>query len=205
MIPAVAPPHLYVDIDDVLAETTRALAELARSHFGKTVDFEAMHSFDLGVSLGLDHAELSLFMEAAHQPDFLRALAPIEGAQSALDAWHEAGAEIHVVTGRPPDSRPCTEAWLSAHGIRHHRLELVDKYGRYPGSRSVRKEHLIGRRYHFVIEDSADMARFLAEGTGAQVLLFDRPWNRGAGPLGAGITRVHSWTEIRRHVHTCLP
>ena len=42
---------IYVDIDDVLADTSRALIDLAESTFLKKVDFNDLRSFDLKVSL----------------------------------------------------------------------------------------------------------------------------------------------------------
>lgn len=193
------PIHVYVDIDDVLAETTRALARLACSHFGKSVKFEDMRVFDLSLSLGLSPVELETFMRAAHDADFLMQLAPIEGAVETLTDWHSAGAEISVVTGRPAETRSITERWLAQEDIPHHRLELVDKYDRYPGRDTKGKEALRDRGYQVVVEDSVDMAEYLSA-TGAEVLLFDRPWNGSHACAHPRITRVHDWNEIRSHV-----
>jgi hypothetical protein len=45
---------IYVDFDDVLCETARALVALLQSHFGRTVAFDDVISFDLAVSFGLN-------------------------------------------------------------------------------------------------------------------------------------------------------
>jgi uncharacterized HAD superfamily protein len=191
--------RIYIDVDDVLAETTRALALLARERFAKNVDFDEMHTFDLGVSLGLDHKELPRFMDAAHEPDFLSGLAQIEGASDAVRGWHRAGAEIHVVTGRPPSTRATTLAWLDGARIPHQRLDMVDKYDR-DQSDAIPRDALLARDYTVVIEDSADMADMMARSGTQQVLLFDRPWNRNVRGLHGRVERVFSWDAIEAAV-----
>jgi uncharacterized HAD superfamily protein len=60
----------------------------------------------------------------------------------------------------------------------------------------------LGRtQYCLAVEDSADMAQFLAGELGLQVLLFDRPWNRQPPPsIGSEATgeihRCNNWREI---------
>lgn len=188
--------HVYIDVDDVLAETTRALAGLAHAHFGRTVAFDDMTSFDLARSLGLDAREYVQLMAAAHEDAFLLDLAPIPGAPVAVSAWHAAGAEISVVTGRPPHSRAATEQWLARAGVPYHGLELVDKYGRYAAESGTPKEDLARRDYTFVIEDSLEMAEFFVAHTETTVLLMDRPWNRDQSDTHARLLRVHDWQTI---------
>ena len=188
--------HVYLDVDDVLAETTRALVALARTRFGKRVDFEQLLAFDLAVSLGLDAREHAQFMEEAHAEDFLLGLEPLPGAAEAVAAWHRAGAEISVVTGRPPASLEVTGRWLARAGIAHHRVEVVDKYGRYPGSGAPHREDLLERGFAFVIEDSLEMAELFAAQGDARVLLVDRPWNRAGARAHPRVRRVRDWSEI---------
>lgn len=189
-------PHIYLDVDDVLAETTRALAELARTGFGKQVEFDAMVQFDLRVSLDLDPDEHVEFMAAAHEDDFLLGLVPMAGAVEIVGGWYGAGAQISVVTGRPPHSRDSTGRWLERTGVRHHRLEHVDKYGRYDTPEAVKKEALADRDYAIVIEDSLEMAEFFVHRSDARVLLVDRPWNRASSFQSSRIQRVHDWSGI---------
>jgi uncharacterized HAD superfamily protein len=195
-------PQIYVDIDDVLAETTRALAELARQDFGKDVDFEDLRVFDLSVSLGLDEKEFPRFMAAAHAPDFLLGLEPVMGARETLAQWSEAGARIHLITGRPPATEETTRRWLEERAIPHERLEFVDKYGRHPECATTSRLDLHRREYDFCIEDSHEMARELARHSSGWILLFDRPWNRRcvAGEETEGrrnLQRVRDWAQIR--------
>lgn len=199
-----AAPHIYLDVDDVLAETTRAMAGLARARFGKRVAFEDMTVFDLAHSLGLDTDEHARFMEAVHEETFLLELAPMQGAADTTVGWHAAGAEISVVTGRPPDTWSVTARWLGRAGVPYHRLEVVDKYGRY-GAHAADRARLLGRGYELVVEDSAEMAGLLVAETDAVVLLVDRPWNRAHAVAHPRIRRVHDWRGIARESAALFP
>jgi hypothetical protein len=190
--------NFYVDIDDVLSETTRALALLAQTRFGKAVAFENMRVFDLSVSLGLNAQEFPAFMTAAHAPDFLLGLEPMPGAAEALADWQRDGARISVVTGRPPESREATLRWLEERGIPFDDLEFIDKYGRFDDPSALTPADLLTRDYDAVIEDADSMADYLVLHTDARVLLYDRPWNQNSIAEAHGARRVHGWAEIRR-------
>lgn len=188
--------HVYVDVDDVLAETTRAIHALARSAFGSVVTFDDMVDFDLANSLGLDAREHARLWNAIHEEHFLGALDPMPGAVSTLSSWHASGARISVVTGRPPDSRAVTEAWLGRSALPYHRLEMVDKYGRHGEVGGPTLDDLAGRDYSLVVEDAPGMAEFFVERTEAVVLLVDRPWNRSCDVAHERLHRVADWRAI---------
>jgi uncharacterized HAD superfamily protein len=191
----------YVDVDDVLAETTRHIAALAAERFGCQTSFDQLTTFDLGVSLGLAPAQLRQLWEAVHAPEFLEGLPAREGAARALGAWAQAGRHITVVTGRPTWTRASTQRWLERHAIPFGALEVVDKYGRYRDAESaVPLQRLAGLRIALAVEDSLEMAEFLVCHGAARVFLMDRPWNRDAAALAPGVRerleRVAHWDEI---------
>lgn len=192
--------QLYVDIDDVLTETTRAANRVARERFGKKVLFEDMTVFDLRVSLGLADEEYGPFMETVHAPEFLTNLSPVRHAVTTLADWWAQGARIELVTGRPPASRATTLGWLADHSIFYHSLEFIDKYDRYPDQEALPLEALKGRSYDFAIEDSVSTAEYISRNTPGRVLLLDQPWNRNLEPGSAAIERVHDWQEIAARV-----
>ena len=192
---------LYIDIDDVIVETTRTLAETARAHYGKNIDFENMTSFDLQRSLKLGPDEFEEFMSEVHEPAYLRELEPVENAKETLIRWHDSGARLELVTGRPPHTRESTTGWLEDHSIPYDRLEFVDKYGRHKKEGLPRLEDLAGRSYDLAIEDSSRVATYLAENTASRVLLFDRPWNRDTKTDHGSMTRVFGWKEIWQEGH----
>ena len=192
--------RLYIDIDDVLAETTRSLARHARSHFGKDVSFEKMTTFDLRISLQLQEDEYESFMAEVHRPEFLRALPPAADAPEVLANWRSSGARIELVTGRPSSSQQSTIDWLEDHSMTYDSLEFIDKYGRYSENKTARLSELADRNYSFAIEDSASVATYLAENTSSRVLLYNRPWNQNEPLENQPIKRVHSWREIREEI-----
>ena len=92
-------------MDDVLCETCRGLIDLLHDEFGRTVDYEDVHDFDLGNSFKLTRDELDTFLDRAHEHDVLAGLAPIAGAKGTLEGWVEKGFDIAILTGRPPSAR----------------------------------------------------------------------------------------------------
>jgi uncharacterized HAD superfamily protein len=198
-------PHIYVDLDDVLCETARAFLGILRRDYGKTVDFEDIAWFDLGRSFGLEPPELDEFMRTVHEPEVLGSMEPVDGAVEVLEDWVAAGYEVAVVTGRPSSTYDVSREWLAEAGVPNRSLTFVDKYSRlgWPndGPSVVPLSELGRTQYCLAVEDSADMARFLAGELGLQVLLFDRPWNRRPPPsVGAEATgeihRCNNWREI---------
>lgn len=185
---------MYLDVDDVLAETTRAIARVASELFGTGVRFEQMRTFNLQHSLALTAQQHDELVSAIHEPDFLSGLSPIDGAVEHVERLATVGARVSVVTGRPPDSRAPTESWLQAHGFSFEVLHMVDKYDRHQGPDVVSLEALPGHGYDVAVEDSPSVARFLAN-HGVRVLLFDRPWNHDAR-LPQAVERVHSWEQV---------
>lgn len=195
--------QFYLDIDDVLAETTRAAHRVARERFGTKVLFEDMTVFDLRVSLELSAEQHRVFMQMVHEPQFLAKLSPLPGAVATLAEWCAGGAQIDLVTGRSPASRASTVSWLADHSISYHSLEFIDKYNRYADQDVLPLEALKGRHYDFAIEDSPSTAEYISRNTPSRVLLLDRPWNRAFEPGNTAVERVHDWQEILARVgHT---
>lgn len=186
--------RVYVDFDDVLCATARGFLEILQRDFDKTVQFEEIVDFDLGRSFDLGPTDLERFFELAHEDPILAALEPLEGAFEALSAWRDRGFTIEVVTGRPPDTRGASAAWLAAHGVAYDELVFVDKYDHAPGGLSL--DEVVDRDYAWVVEDSFLTAERLALG-GHRVHLLDRPWNRLEPHADAEILRCADWGEVR--------
>lgn len=189
--------RVYVDFDDVLCATARGFLVILEEEFGKTVEFEGIVDFDLGRSFSLGPEELERFFDLAHQAEVLAGFEPLDGALEAIAAWKIAGLEVEVVTGRPPDSREASEAWLAAHGVDYDDLIFVHKYGHAAGG--VPMERILERDYAWVVEDSFEMAARLA-GAGHSVHLLDRPWNQLTFESGTAVVRCADWEAVRRSV-----
>ena len=205
-MPTSPQPRLYVDFDDVLSQTARAFIRLLDETVGKRVEFEEITSFDLSKSFALGQEEIDAFMVEAHKPERLIGVEPIEGAIDTLQAWHDRGCRIDVLTGRPPSSERVSRDWLERHEVPHEGLYFVDKYTRYDDSAwhghapVLQLDELHGDTYDLVIEDSLKTASYLAEHTSARVLLLDRPWNRDVSELEestvARIERCKNWHDV---------
>ena len=196
--------RIYVDLDDVLAQTIPSLVALLERHFGRRVEIEDVVHFDLGRSFGLDPDELVEFMRLVHEPQVLAALEPKPGAVPTLTSWIERGYAVAVMTGRPPSAASASRRWLREHRIPHTSFACIDKYAREdwagPAGRALSLDELAGLDFALAVEDSLEVAKLLVERCGVPVALMDRPWNRDLSGLGpatrASIVRCHDWAEL---------
>jgi len=200
-----SPKRVYVDFDDVLSETARAITEVVAERFDKRVPFEDLKHYDLDKSFGLTRPELADLMGLLHQPEMLSAMAVVDSAAAVLDEWTRQGCSICVVTGRPPSSVKASLEWLGRNGIGFEEVIFVDKYGRSPdthgGIRAWSLDELKRESFCLAVEDSPDMADFLADTMGVPVALLDQPWNAGrcaAAEAGGRLVRCFGWDEVKK-------
>ncbi len=189
---------IYVDMDDVLCETARALLAISEREFGKTILYHQLNTFEVGEACGLQPEEVAELFRLAHDPDELLAMAPIKEAVAILEQWSIAGHEIAIVTGRPPATYEASIEWLSRHRLPYHTFTMVDKYGRFTTENTIAitLSELAEKQFSFAVEDSPTMARFLAEEMKTLVALLDRPWNQEVEH--SLISRHRDWPEIAR-------
>jgi uncharacterized protein len=188
---------IYVDMDDVLCETARALLAIAEREFGKTIRYDQLNTFEVGEACGLEAREIQELFRLAHHPEELLGMAPIEEAVSVLKQWSEAGHEIAIVTGRPPATYDASIEWLTRHRLPYQALVMVDKYGRFAteNTLAISLPELATRSFWYAVEDSPTMATFLAKEMKVPVALLDRPWNQ-MNAEHALIGRYRDWQEI---------
>jgi uncharacterized HAD superfamily protein len=189
---------IYVDIDDVLADTSSALISLAQKEFHKKVAFEDCTSFDLKVSFNLSQDEYEYFLDLAHKPNEILGMEPVHEAIEALQHWVASGYEISIVTGRPTATYETTQEWLAVHEVPYDHFFIVDKYARQGMDNKIAlsMQALSEMKFCFAIEDSYDMAVHLADSMDTNVFLYDRPWNRFPNSNNR-IKRFRSWEELR--------
>jgi uncharacterized HAD superfamily protein len=187
---------IYVDMDDVLCETARALLAIAEREFGKTIPYDQLNTFEVGEACGLESHEIQELFRLAHYPEELLGMLPIDEAVSVLNEWAEAGHEIVIVTGRPPSTYQASREWLARHKVPHDDFLMVDKYGRFATENTIAitLQELAARRFSLAVEDSPAMAQFLAVEMKIPVALLDRPWNQiDDHPL---IMRLKNWRDV---------
>jgi len=194
--------RIYVDFDDVLCETARALTGLAHRMFGRRVAYEEIAVFDLQQAFGIDAGQHQALMAKAHEPGFLMALEPTPGATDVLSAWRAAGWQTVIVTGRPLASREPSQRWLAGRGLNGLPLLFVDKYRREPPAapgqpRALTPDELRNERFDLAIEDAPAALDLLVGDRACRTIVFDRPWNRTyAAPHGAAAARCGGWSEL---------
>lgn len=201
-----SPRRLYVDFDDVVAETLVGLAALLRRERGWAPSFEETREFDLHVSFRLDPAAYDDFMRKAHQPAELLALDEIPGATAVLRAWLDDGLAPVVVTGRPAWCHAASRQWLDERGLADLPLVFADKYNRHVGPvpegvELLRADGLRSLGFALAIDDAPPALDFVLRSGLCPALVFDRPWNRAYRP---DLPRARTWSEVDAHVRRFL-
>lgn len=199
--------RIYVDFDDVLCETARYMADLAREFFDSQVPYEDIRHFNLRQSFTLNDHQFKTLMRHAHQPQSLASLPVTPDAVAGLKELRAAGHEITIVTGRPIESNRGSRAWLAEHGLETLPLIHLDKYGRIfsenlellpqgaSPSTAMTLDEFKELSFDLAIEDAPLALDLLAELQNCPVLIYDRPWNRSYPPH-TNMRRVRSWQEI---------
>lgn len=189
---------VYVDMDDVLCHAASHFLAIVEREFGKEVRYEQLTQFDVGRACNLTPAERDELYRIVHRPEELMQMAPVEGAAEALEQWMEEGFNIAVVTGRPPETREASLAWMEKHRVPYDSFTIVDKYGRFSEINvALTLEEFASRRFCWAVEDSLAMARFLAARMNLPVALMDRPWNSNQAVDHARISRYSDWQAVR--------
>lgn len=182
---------IYIDFDDVLCETARALAALADELFGRKVAYEAIEEFDLMRSFDLSRPEYDRLMECAHAAEFLEGLQPAEGAVEALLQLQN----VTIVTGRPAECDLPSRNWLKRYGLDGLPVIYLDKYGRYPtgnGMLTVEEFNRIG--FSAAVDDAPVALDLLAGRANCRKIIYDRPWNRRYAR--EGYERIYTLKEL---------
>jgi len=191
---------IYVDFDDVICETARALSRLADQLFERKVPYDAIHYFELEKSFSLSSGQLEQLMDYAHTDDFLLNLELTAGADTALRLLLDRGHDVQIVTGRPSFCHEGTMQWLENHALSDLPIVYVDKYGRGQHGRTSAAPPLLSLtefnalHYDVAIDDSPIALDILSARTQCRTFIFHRPWNQNY--TRASMRRVMSWPEI---------
>jgi len=188
---------IYVDLDDVLSETTRTYSKLLKREYGREVGFEQITSFNLEEAFGLTPKEYDYFFELIHRPEEILRLDPVDGAIEVLTHWAARGYEIIIVTGRLTSTYESSLEWLHSHKVPYDSFIMVDKYSRSGTDHriAISMEELSAKKFSLAVEDSLFMAEYISQTMDTRVALFDRPWNR-AQSIFDKIERCATWDRI---------
>ena len=196
--------NFYIDFDDCLCETGRALAQLAGEMFGTHVPYEEMRCFNLQEAFDLTAEAYGKLLLRGHEPEVLLSYEETPGASAVIREWIRSGQNVSIITGRPSSSYEPSRAWLDTHGLQEARLYCLDKYGREKGAKNcdfrLEPDDFYRMKFDFAIEDSPLAFRFFQPLPRLQVLVFDRPWNREVPLPNQNYRRCRDWESIRKTV-----
>ncbi len=180
-----------IDLDDVLADSLPHYVQALNRRFELTIDLAdaAWRIFDRFPHIPRREAH-SFFSELIEEGFFSsRPLLP--GAREAVESLAEEGHHLFIITGRAARDAITTRDWLEQVGLLRHFSAIVHN-GIEPVSH-YKSGAAFKLQLDLFIEDELAVAVAVAE-MAIPVLLFDRPWNRGA--LSENMQRVRSWPEV---------
>ncbi len=195
--------RIYVDFDDCLCETGRALSKLALETFSEHVPYDRRRYFELDRSFDMDAEQYGRFMLRAHEPEMLLSYEATPGAAKTVNEWISCGHEVFIITGRPSGVYEPSRMWLDAHGFQNAGLYCFNKYGRdhfIKNSSTLQLEDYYGMKFDYAVEDSPKAFRFFEHLPELKVLVFNRPWNRECAFPNGNYHRCADWESIRRIV-----
>ncbi|MBQ7246450.1 MAG: 2-dehydropantoate 2-reductase [Firmicutes bacterium] len=196
--------RIYIDFDDCLCETGRALSKLAWEMFNKRVHYDQMRYFELDRSFDLDAEQYERLMLRVHEPEILLSFAATPGAVETINEWISCGHEVSIITGRPSRVYEPSRIWLDENGLQHVKLYCLNKYGRdffiKNSNSTLELEDYYRMKFDYAVEDSPKAFSFFEHLPELKVLVFDRPWNRECAFPNGNYQRCADWESIRRIV-----
>ncbi len=196
--------NIYIDFDDCLCETARALSKLAGDLFNKEVPYENIQFFNLQRSFDLTEDEYEKLMIEAHLPDVLLSYEETPGASTVVNEWLDQGHNVSIITGRPSSAYEPSRKWLDEHGLERVKLFCLNKYGRDSFIKNseftLELEDYYKMKFDVAVEDSPLAFKFFDHLPDLKVNVFNRPWNQNAELPNANFVRCTNWDVIRDNV-----
>lgn len=177
-------PVLGVDLDNVIAFTDPLIRRLIEEMFGIHLEQREIRHFDYW-RCGITEEQDRLVFDRFHKVE-CAAVAPIDGAVDSLLSLR-GRFEIHIVTGRPPETERLTVNWLQSHGISYDKLDF----------RKRKDDSQVS--FGAFVDDHRETAYALAR-LGVHSFLLDYPWNQPEQIDPANVIRVKSWRDILAHL-----
>ncbi len=184
------------DIDDVLAEHTRAFITFHnRVYEPKRLRFEQFTTYGIHQVLRVKPEEAyHRLTEFYRSPEF-ETIVPTFGSQQCLEDVYNLGSKIIVVTGRPTILKDITIDWIEKYFLQVEKNQILFATElRRPGPEQL-KGHICHKRgIDVIVEDSLEQALNCAHHAG--VVLVDRPWNQTSIALPKDITRAYNFQDV---------
>jgi uncharacterized HAD superfamily protein len=194
---------IYVDLDDVVCDTTSVIVSECNLLYGKNSCLEDVYSFELEESLKITKEQHSELMQHIHQEEIQMKMLPISGAVEYLRTISNMGMDIHIVTGRPPSTYNSAIKWLTYNNVPFNKLVFVNKYNRidrnHPTTKQVSFSQLRNNNYKAIIDDSPEAIDLSLSLFTCPIIFFIRPWNKEFAYSLKKTKRLyicHDWKEI---------
>ncbi|MGA9647712.1 MAG: hypothetical protein WBQ76_17495 [Candidatus Korobacteraceae bacterium] len=173
-------PILGVDLDNVLTRTDALIRQPIEEMFGTKLSQSDIKHFDYhlcGVTRDQEREVFGRFHEKECEK-----VALIEDALAALKTLNHF-FDIHIVTGRPSETRRLTIEWLTKNSIPYSELDF-------------RKEkHMSKVHFKAFVEDHREHAYAMARRS-VKSFLINYPWNQPNPVDPPNVIRVDTWQEI---------
>lgn len=154
---------IAVDVDGVLAEQVIPVLLKIKEKYGISLSKEQITEWDYRIGDTDIKTEIEL---AEMEEGFVRSMLPIEGCREALEILTRT-FHVVVATGRHPMTDSWTREWLSANGIKYHRLVNTHAEGKSLPEVQILIDDYVGNIQEFITSGSDSR----------QAILFSQPWN----------------------------
>lgn len=152
-----------IDVDGVLAEQVIPVLQRIKEKYGISLSKEQITEWDYRIGDTDIKTEIEL---ALTDESFVRAMPPIQGCREALGILTRS-FHVVVATSRHPMTDSWTREWLSANGIKYHRLVNTYAEGKSLPEVQILIDDYVGNIEEFVA----------SAGDSRQAVLFSQPWN----------------------------
>lgn len=191
-----------IDIDNVIADSYPSFLSKFNEAFATSIKYEEVFDFYyLEKHPFVKHDKAKDFIDKLLvDEEFQLAILPYEKVLPVITNWKMKGHRIHYITSRPHTTEKLTYKWLEKHGflLPGTTLDLFNSREHHDKHRKeimlYKKTVAEKRGVDLFIEDSKEIAETME----INVLLIDRPWNKGKLPKN--VARVKDWKEIEKLV-----
>jgi hypothetical protein len=177
--------RIAIDIDSTLHHHWPLVAEAARRRFGVDLPYASTGRL-------LSDEQLQQCVDDTHTDAVIAAAVPYPGAVLTVNAWFDAGHEIHVTSRRAEGSVAATRRWLDDIGLRYQAL--------YCGDDKIGYCRRVG--VGLLVDDfPANLLGALDAGIAAATLR--HPWNADLCDAGTVIC-ADGWPQLARALEPVL-
>lgn len=188
---------IAIDIDDVLADFLPTLLLFYNKRHGANYEKNHFTSYHLWETWGGTREEAIDKVFEFYDTEEFKHTPVITGAQQVVNKLKQQH-ELVIVTARPEAIREKTESWITTHFPNtFSSVHIANRFSK-SGPQTTKAELCEKYGADMLIDDSLDYA-LECVAPHRKILLFNNPWNQHE-ELPIGITRVHSWEEIPRHI-----